>query len=151
MTTRTCWRLAAVVLSVMALAGCSKAESDEAKVKGVVSGFFADLGANRGSEACDALTGTATRLAALGAELANASASCPEAVKVVNGQLSSDEKEALKNVKVKQATVNGDQANIAPSDIEFSVNGRSALLSTVKSGPTHLTKASGSWKIDSLG
>ncbi|MDQ6946072.1 MAG: hypothetical protein M3256_07310 [Actinomycetota bacterium] len=151
MMSRTCWRLAAVALSVTALAGCSKSQSDEATVKSVVSGFFSDLGAGRGSDACAALTGPATRLAALGAELSNAPASCPEAVKVVNGQLSSDEKEALKNVKVKHATVNGDQATIAPTDVEFSVNGKSSLLSSVKSGPTHLTKASGSWRIDSLG
>lgn len=151
MRTRTRWRLAIIALSVIALAGCSKSESDEAKVKSVVSGFFSDLGAGRGSDACDALTGPATRLAALGAQIANAPASCPEAVKVVHGQLSSEEKEALKNVKVKRATVSGDEATIAPSDVEFSVNGKSALLSNVKSGPTHLTKASGSWKIDSLG
>ena len=149
--TRPYWRLAVVALSVIALAGCSKSESDEAKVKSVVSSFFSDLGAGRGSDACDALTGPAIRLAALGAQMANAPASCPEAVKVVNGQLSSDEKEALKNVKVKRATVNGDEATIAPSDVEFSRNGKSSLLSNVKSGPTHLTKASGGWKIDSLG
>jgi hypothetical protein len=151
MTTRTCWRLAAVALSVIALAGCSTSDSDEAKVKSVVSGFFSDLGAGRGSAACSALTGSATRLAGLIAEAANAPASCPEAVKVLDGQLSSDEKAAVKNVKVKHVTVSGEEATISPTDVEFSVNGKSSLLSNVKSGPTHLTKASGSWKIDSLG
>jgi hypothetical protein len=151
MTTRSVWRLAAVALSLLTLAGCSKSDSDEAKVKSVVSGFFSDLGAGRGSEACSALTGSATRLAGLIAQVANAPATCPEAVKVLDGQLSSDEKDALKNVKVKQVTVSGEEATIAPTDVEFSVNGKSSLLSNVKSGSTHLTKASGSWKIDSLG
>lgn len=151
MTAAGCRRLAAVALSVSILAGCSKSESDEGRVKRVVTRFFYDLGAGRGSEACSALTGAAIRFAALSAQQANAPATCPEAVKVVNGQLSSDEKEALKNATVKQATISGDEATIAPSDVEFSVNGMSSLLSDIKSGPTHLIKFAGSWKIDSLG
>lgn len=153
MTTRHAWQrtAAALALSLLTIAGCSSSKSDDAKVRGVVTGFFSDLADGRGTSACDALTGSATRLASVFAAAANAPASCPEAVKVLHGQLSTDEKQAMKNVTVKHANVNGDQATIAPTDVEFSVNGQSKLLSSIKAGPTHLTKVAGSWKIDSLG
>lgn len=132
------------------LAGCGGAKSDDSEVRGVVTGFFSDLGEGKAA-ACDALTGPATRLAGVVALMANAPATCPDAVKVFSGQLSAEEKKALTRAKVNRTTVNGDQASIAPADIEFPLNGQSQLLSSVKAGPTHLVKVGGSWKIDSLG
>lgn len=140
----------AVGISLVLLAGCSSAKSDDAEVRDVVTGFFSDLGEGK-STACDALTGAATRLAGVVALMANAPATCPEAVKVFSGQLSAEEKKALTKAKVNRTTVNGDQASIAPTDIEFPVNGQSQFLSSVKAGPTHLVKVDGNWKIDSLG
>ena len=141
---------AALGVSLLVLAGCSSEDSEDAEVRSVVTGFFADLAEGDGA-ACDALTGPATRLASLNALIANAPASCPDAVRVFSGQLSAAEKEGLKNAKVNRTTINGDQASIDPSDVEFPLDGQSQLLSSVRAGPTQLIKVDGSWKINSLG
>ena len=153
MTIRKMWQPAAAAVagvSLLVLAGCSGEDSEDAKVRSVVTGFFSDLADGDGA-ACDVLTGNATRLASLLAASANAPATCPDSVKVLSGQLSSDEKEALKNAKVNRTTISGDQATINPSDVEFLLNGQSQLLSSVRAGPTQLIKVDGGWKINSLG
>ena len=147
------WKSAgvAVGLSLLVLAGCSEAESEDAEVRSVVTGFFSDLADGDGT-ACGALTGAATRLASLSAQMANVPATCQEAVKVFSGQLNAEEKKAMKDAKVNRVTINGDQATIAPTDVEFPLaGGQSQFFSSMKAGPTHLLKVDGSWKIDSLG
>ncbi|MDQ3640755.1 MAG: hypothetical protein M3450_04605 [Actinomycetota bacterium] len=147
------WKSAgvAVGLSLLVLAGCSEAESEDAEVRSVVTGFFSDL-ADGDESACGALTGAATRLASLSAQMANVPATCQEAVKVFSGQLNAEEKKALKDAKVNRVTINGDQATIAPTDVEFPLaGGQSQFFSNIKAGPTQLMKVDGSWKIGSLG
>lgn len=153
MTIRKMWQSTAVAVagvSLLVLAGCSGEDSEDSRVRSVVTGFFSDLADGDGA-ACDVVTGSATRLASLVAASANAPATCPDAVRVFSGQLSSDEKEALRNAKVNRTTISGDQATIDPNDVEFPLDGRSQFLSSVKAGPTQLVKVDGSWKISSLG
>ena len=142
----------ALLLSVLVLVGCGDdSDSGEGEVKDVLTGFFADVAENRGTEACDALSVGNVRFLSAVAPAVGVPATCPDNVRAVNGQLSEEEKEALKTAKVGEVTVSGDTATVDPNEVEFEVAGESTLLSTVKSGPVVLKKAGDEWKIESLG
>ena len=79
------------------------------------------------------------------------SSTCPDNIRAVNGQLSEEEKEALKSAEVKAVTINGDTATVNPQDVEFEIEGTSSLLSSVKGGPVQLKNVDDEWKIESLG
>jgi hypothetical protein len=155
MTRSTCRRLfplALLLCSALVVAGCGDdADSDESQVKDVITGFFADVAENRGTEACDALTVGNVRFLSAVAPAAGVPATCPDNVRAVNGQLSEEEKEALKTAEVGEVTISGDTATIAPQAVEFELAGQSTLLSSVKTGPVVLKKAGDEWKIESLG
>ena len=155
MRTRSIRRLAplAVVLaSVLVVAGCGDdSDSGEDAVKGVVTGFLTDLAENKGTEACDRLTTGTVRILSAVAPAAGTSATCPDNIRAVNGQLSEEEKEALKSAEVKAVTIDGDTATVNPQDVEFEIEGTSSLLSSVKGGPVVLKNVDDEWKIESLG
>ena len=152
MTRRSRRRLVplALVLSVLMVAACGD-DSDSGDVKGVLTGFFTDVAENRGTEACDALSGENVRFLSAVGPAVGVPATCRDSVMAVNGQLSEEEKEALKTAKVGEVTVSGDTATVSPQEVEFEIVGESILLSSVKSGPVVLKKAGDEWKIESLG
>ncbi len=144
--------LALLLASSLFIAGCSDdADSDEAAVKGVITGFFTDLAENRGTEACDRLTTGTVRILSAVAPSAGTAATCPDNIRAVNGQLSEEEKEALKSAEVKAVTISGDTATVNPQDVEFEIDDTSSVLSTVKAGPVQLKNVDDEWKIESLG
>ena len=153
MTRRSRRRLvppALLLCSFLVVAGCGD-DSDSGDVKDVLTGFFTDVAENRGTEACDALSVENVRFLSAVAPAAGVPATCPDNVRAVNGQLSEEEKEALKTAKVGDVTISGDTATVSPQEVEFEIVGESTLLSTVKSGPVMLKKAGDEWKIESLG
>ncbi len=133
------------------VAGCSDSDSDEAAVKDTITGFFTDLAENHGTEACDRLTTGTVRILSAVAPSAGTAATCPDNIRAVNGQLSEEEKEALKSAKVKAVTISGDTATVNPNDVEFKIEGTSSLLSSVKAGAVQLKNIDDEWKIESLG
>ena len=154
MTRRSRCRLVplALLLSVLVLAGCGDdSDSGEGEVKDVVTGFFADVAENRGTEACDALSVENVRFLSAVAPAVGVPATCPDNVRAVNGQLSEEEKEALKSAEVKAVTISGDTATVNPQDVEFEIDDTSSVLSTVKAGPVQLKNVDDEWKIESLG
>jgi hypothetical protein len=155
MRTRSIRRLAPLALLLAAflvVAGCNDdSDSDEAKVKSVVTGFFDDLADGRAEEACDALTSGTVKLLSLQGPAGGTPATCPANVATVHGQLSEEEKEAMRGAKVKAVTVNGDTATVNPNDVEFQFEGQSTFLSSARSGPVVLRKFEGDWKLESLG
>jgi hypothetical protein len=155
MTTRSIRGLAPLALllaSLLVVAGCGDdADSEEDAVKGVVTGFFTDLAENRGTEACDRLTTGTVRILSAVAPSAGTAATCPDNIRAVNGQLSEEEKEALKSAEVRAVTVSGETATVNPNDVEFEIEGTSSLLSSVKGGPVVLRNVDDEWKIESLG
>jgi hypothetical protein len=144
--------LALLLASILVVAGCGDdSDSDEAKVESVVTGFFENLADGRAEEACDALTSGTVRLLSLQGPAGGTPATCPANVATVHGQLSEEEKEAMRAVEVKAVTVSGDTATVQPNDVEFDFEGESTLLSSVRSGPVVLRKFQGDWKLESLG
>jgi hypothetical protein len=144
--------LALLLASSLVVAGCNDdSDSDEAEVKDVLTGFFTDVAEARGEEACDALTVATVRFLSAVAPVAGVPATCPDNVRAVNGQLSEEEKEALKTAEVGQVTVSGDTATINPEEVKFEHEGESALLSSVRAGPTVLKRVGDEWKLESLG
>ena len=83
--------------------------------------------------------------------LAQTEASCPDAVETLSGQLSAEEKEALKSVDVKRVSVDGDRATITAEDIEMEYQGESRLFPRAPGSQVVLLKADGAWKVESLG
>lgn len=148
---RTAAVLAALLVAVIGVAGCGESESDEDKVEATVTGFFDDVAGGKGDAACARLTGSAVRELSAAAFLLQAPASCPEAIKLVNDQLSDDEKDSLKSAKVNRAIVTGDRATVADSDIEVELEGQSGLFRNNDPKPWQLEKAGDDWKISSLG
>ncbi len=140
-----------LLASLLFVAACSESDSDEAAVKDTLTGFFTDLAENRGTQACDRLTTGAVRILSAVAPAAGVPATCPDNIRAVNGQLSEEEKEALKSAEVKAVTINGDSATVNPNDVEFQIEGKSSLLSSVKGGPVQLRNVADEWKIESLG
>lgn len=143
--------LALLLVSTLVVAGCSYSDSDEAGVKDAITGFFTDLAENKGTEACNRLTTGTVRILSAVAPAAGTAATCPDNIRAVNGQLSEEEKEALKSAEVKAVTISGDTATVNPQDVEFENEGTSGLLSAVKAGPAQLKKIDDEWKIESLG
>ena len=143
--------LALVLAALLVVAGCSDDSDSDAEVKGVVTGFLTDLAENRGTEACDRLTTGTVRILSAVAPAAGTAATCPDNIRAVNGQLSEEEKEALKSAEVKAVTIDGDTATVNPQDVEFEIEGTSSLLSSVKGGPVVLKNVDDEWKIESLG
>lgn len=131
--------------------GCSKEETDEAKVASVVKQFLADAADGRGDEACAALTGDAVRYVSTVGVVAQTEASCPEAVSTLSGLLAADEKKALKTASVKEVSVSGDQATIAHEDIELTYQGESHIFPRATNAPVVVIKTDAGWKIESLG
>jgi hypothetical protein len=155
MTKPTCRRLIPLglaLVSFLAVAGCGDdADSDEAAVKEVITGFFTDVAENNGTEACERLTTGTVRIFSVVAPAAGAPATCSDHIRVVNGQMTEEEKDALKTAEVKSVTVSGDAATVAPDDVVFELRGTSTLLSSVKAGPVLLKNVDDEWKIESLG
>ena len=142
----------ALLLASLVVAGCGDdGDSGEDAVKGVVTGFFTDLADNKGTEACNRLTTGTVRILSAVAPAAGTPATCPDNIRAVNGQLSEEEKEALRSAEVKAVTINGDTATVNPQDVEFEIEGTSSLLSSVKGGPVQLKNVDDEWKIESLG
>ena len=150
-STRRLAPLAVLLASFLVVAGCSDSDSDEAVVKDVIAGFFSDVAENHGTEACDRLTSGTVKLLSAVAPAAGTPATCPDDIRAANGQLSEEEKEAMKSVEVKAVTVNGDTATVNPNDVVFELGETSGPLSNVKSGPVVLRKVDDEWKIESLG
>ena len=143
--------LAALLLAVIGVAGCGESESDEDKVESTIAGFFDDVAGGKGDAACARLTGSAVRELSAAAFLLQAPASCPEAVKLVNDQLSEDEKDALRSAKVNRVVVTADKATVADSDIEVELKGQSGLFRNNNPKPWELEKSGDDWKISSVG
>ena len=153
MSVRNIYRLAGILLAAaMLLAGCSDDEdSDEAQVKTVVTDFLEDAADGRGSEACSKLTGDAVRYVSTVGAVAQAEASCPDAVQTLSGQFATDEKQALKSATVKKVNLSGNSATIAREDIEIKYQGQSHLFPRPSNSPVILIKTDTGWKIESLG
>ena len=155
MTRNGCRRLSTLALllcSLLVVAGCGDdADSDEGQVKDVITGFFADVAENRGTEACDALTTGTVRAFSAVAPVSGVPATCPDNISAAYGKLGDEEKEALKRAKVREVTIRGDTATVSPEDVEFEHEGQSALLSSIRSGPVVLKKAGDEWKIETMG
>jgi hypothetical protein len=143
----------AVVLAVgmLAGAGCTERESEEAKVESVLTTFLADAADGKGDEACKALTGNAVRYVATVGALARDEASCPDAVETLSGLFAADEKEALKSADVRRVSVQDDRATIAREDIALEYQGESRLFPRAPGAQVVLVKTDDGWKIDSLG
>ena len=149
---RRCLVPVALLLSLLVVAGCGDdSDSDEAEVKEVLTGFFTDVAEARGEEACDRLTVSTVRFLSAVAPVVGVPATCPDNVRAVNGQLSEEEKEALKTAEVGAVTISGDTANVNPQEVKFEHEGQSALLSSVRAGPVVLKKVGDEWKLESLG
>jgi hypothetical protein len=146
------YRAVAMVLAAATLigVGCSS-DSEDAKVKTVVTGFLADTADGKGTDACAALTGDAVRYVSTVGVVGQSSASCPDAVKTLSGLFSSDEKKALKSATVKRVSVSGDRATIAHEDIEIKYQGESHIFPRPTNAPVSLMKTDAGWKIESLG
>lgn len=140
-----------LLITGMGLAGCGGSESAEDEVKSTVTGFFDDVAGGKGEAACARLTGSAVQELSAAAFLLQAPASCPEAVKLVNDQLGNDEKAALRSAKVNRATITGDKATVADSDIQLELDGRSGLFRNNDPKPLALEKSGDDWRISSLG
>ena len=142
----------ALLLSLLVVAGCGDdGDSDEAEVKDALTGFLTDVAEARGVEACDRLTVSTVRFFSGVAPSAGVPATCPDTVRAVNGQLSEEEKEALKKAEVGQVTISGDTATINAQEVKFEHEGQSALLSSVSASPVVLKRVGDEWKIELLG
>jgi hypothetical protein len=142
----------ALLFSLLVVAGCGDdSDSDEAEVKDVLTGFLTDVAEARGQDACDALTVASVRFLSAVAPVAGVPATCPDSVRAVHGQLSEEEKEALKTAEVGQVTVSGDTATIDPQEVEFEHEGQSALLSSVRASPVVFKRVGDEWKLEALG
>lgn len=141
----------AVLAVVVLAAGCGSSKSDADKVKEVVTGFLGNVADGKGDAACAVLTGDAVRSLSGAAFLLRAPASCPDAIKTINKELSSDEKKALKSAKVNKVTVNRDRATVADNDIQIELSGRTALFRNNDPRPLELQKVGDNWRIASLG
>ena len=131
--------------------GCSKKDTDEAKVTVVVKDFLSDAADGKGAEACSYLTGDAVRYVSTVGVVAQTSASCPDAVKALSGQFAADEKEALKGADIEKVSVSGDRATIAREDVKIDYKGQSHLFPSATKSPILLVKTDDGWKIESLG
>jgi len=145
---RTASLITALLLTV---AACGKSESAEAKAKATVTGFFDDVAGGKGDAACSRLTGAAVRELSAAAFVMQAPASCPEAVKLVNDQISDDEKKALRSATVNRVTIAGDKATVNDDDIELELKGQTGLFRNNNPKPVELEKSGDDWKISSLG
>ena len=152
-TTHRTYRAGVIAIAAFALVGvaCNKTDTDQAKAKAVVKEFLNDAADGRGTQACAALTGDAVRFVSVVGAVAQSEASCPDAVKTLSGQFSSDEKKALKSATIKTVSVSGEQATIARNDIEIKYQGESHLFPRPTNSPVVLLKTDAGWKIQSLG
>jgi len=144
-------RFLATVALVTVVAGCGGSASDTDKVKTSVSEFLTAVAENKGATACALLTDSAIQELNSAAFLLRAPASCADAIKGFNRQLSSDEKKALKTTKVNRVTVTGDKAIVADNDILLEAGGEAGLFRNNDPRPLALEKIGGDWKISSLG
>jgi hypothetical protein len=149
-------RWAAGLVGLLALtvvaAGCGESDSDEEAVKSTVAGFLEDVADGDGGAGCARLTEAGVREFSSAAFFLQAPATCPEAIKVANGQLSDDQKKALRTAKVNRVTVSGERATVADSDIELDVEGDGSILFLNNDPkPFQLEKSGDSWRIASVG
>ncbi|MGI9033139.1 MAG: hypothetical protein ACR2HY_05570 [Acidimicrobiales bacterium] len=146
------YRLAAAMIALAVLiSACSSSVSQVDKAKSSVTGFFRAVADDKGDQACNLLTDSAvTELDKVAFSL-TAPGSCAEAVKIVNRQLDSDAKKALKSAKVNRVTITGDRATVADNDIVLKSGGTTGLFRNNDPKPLQLQKVGSDWKIASLG
>jgi hypothetical protein len=129
-------RCAALVVVLLGTSGCGGGGGNgRSDVESVVQAYLRALADGNGTEACDQLTGDAGREAVeyVSARLPDAGVtSCSDALENIAGGLGGDEKAILRDAKITEATIEGDNATV-----------------TVEGGtdPASLTKVKGQWFI----
>lgn len=97
--------------SLLILSGCG--QDDRSAIKQTVRSYMTAIADGNGKAACKKLTGEAARgLASSTADLVPELnvASCEEAISALAGSVGGDEARALRDVEVKDVTINGDSA-----------------------------------------
>ena len=137
--------LAAVLVTSLVLLGCGGGGGgDEQAVKNTVTQFMSSLAKGDGAKACSLATAQAQqRLTAQGS---GAGGSCPAIITAISKRLPPQIKQGLETAKVKKATVKGDTATVADSDISSSAGNLGPFLG---GGSTTLKKEGGTWKLSS--
>jgi hypothetical protein len=134
--------LAAVLVTSLVLLGCGGGGGDEQAVKNTVTQFMSALARGDGAKACGlATTQAQQRLTAQGAQ---AGGSCPQIISAISKRLPPQIKQGLETAKVKKASVKGDTATVADSDISSSAGNLGPFLG---GGTTTLKKEGGTWKL----
>jgi hypothetical protein len=148
---RTRPTVALVALLGVLVGACGGSSSQTDKAKSAVTGFFRAVADDKGDPACNLLTDAAVGELDKIAFSLTAPGSCPEAIRIVNRQLDSDAKKALKSAKVNRVTITGDRASVADNDIVLKSGGTTGLFRNSNPEPLQLQKVGGDWKIASLG
>jgi nitrous oxide reductase accessory protein NosL len=136
-------RLLAALAVSLVIAGCGGGSSEATKVEQTVTRAFHALATGDGATLCSLATPAGQK--SLAAAVPHSS--CAAVIKLVSAHLTASQKAGLESLKIKNVTINGDQATINDSDL---TTAHGSLKGFIESGspPTKLTKQSdGSWKL----
>ncbi len=134
------------VLSAVLLAGCGSStglSGDASHAANTLTRAFHALGTGDGGTVCSLATTAGQK------SLASAvpHSTCAQVVTLVSAHLTTNQKAALRSVKVKNVSVKGNLATVRAKDISSAQGSFKGFLSA-KSAPERLSKQSdGSWKI----
>lgn len=126
-------------------AGCG--EGDEQQVKDAMGGWWADVAAGRGPQACQRLTETARTQFTAGMMLEPGD--CELLVRAVAAELTPTQKKFLPRITIRRVEVQGDRALIHDRDAR--VPRELEQLADLDDQPTVLRRIDGRWLIEDMG